>query len=406
MTTPEIPKSLYIFIALAVWLVGCESDRPVPILMFPKANLPFDAIFEVVDTLRIQLDSSDTTVKFIEPWKIIAWGRGLLLLDVANKRVYQIDKNNGAIKRTLARKGTGPGEFQLIIDIAPTISGGFVALDYLRNSVTEYDQSGQVVGVYRLRYEHRAPELIAQSTSGYYIVSANRNLEDGSTMRKYQFLPYPKSAFLNIYTREFQLRNSFSSPRKEFWKTEGIFDRPCMGSFSPFVISGDTVISMLQNGYYEIRFHDMAGNQLKTLQVQSEFFQGFSAKTLADFRFLGEGNSKKPSLNDEEIGGAISSHSLPTALVLNEGVLIIKIVEPFDNYFPQYQKNLERNVHHDIFSYAGGSLKPLCTGLRTDLELLGSNQSGEWYFWRREKSEPPARLCTLLVARTKSSLGK
>ena len=305
--------------------------------------------------------------------------------------VYDQSSNNlvlvnetGELKKIIGKEGKGPGEFSLLSDfIYDDKNNEIYALDFFNSSVLYYKQYNFVKS-FNLSFEHRNPTLILKSPNNSFIIAAEKNLTSGSNNENYNFLDFKDVNYLNIYNNKFKLNYSFLTPDKRLHETKGLLSRPTLTSFSPSCILGDKIITIKQEGFYEIVISDLNGKFIKQYTITQESFKELSNNSLNEIIKL----AKKDESDLEKVGGIIADYTAPLSIFVIKNIIIVYFMEPYDNYFPMYSTKDEKNTYYiDLFKYDQDALTFLYGGIKLDKKIIGTNQDGYIYFVNDEYFE-------------------
>ena len=347
-----------------------------------KNNNKFNDIFELKEVYDIPSLLSQN-IKLLGIDKIFATPNGNFIIYDMNSGYLLLTTKKGDIIKIIGKKGKGPGEFALLSDVIFTNEAKLYALDFIRQEVLYY-QDFEFVRNYKLSYVHRNPTQIIKIPNSKFIIAAERNLEDGASETRYRFLPYKEVNFLNIYDSNFVFRKSFLKPDERLIETEGVLTRVRLTTFVPSCLIEDKIISTTQEGLYNLYIHDLDGNLINEFSIVQENFK------YLDLNLINEYNLNKNNFNNdlETIGKIMASYSAPISIFNLNGILLITILEPYDNYFPMFSTN-ELNLHEyhlDIFKYKNDNLFPMIGGIAINKKIIGV-ADGEYLYMIDKKYE-------------------
>lgn len=340
-----IEKSKIVFFMIClIGIISCHNESVKNnSISFDAKSRSFEKLFSIVDSFSIPTEYSDS-IKIFEINKAYKINNDILLSDSRSGNLLIVSKKGELIK-IIGKKGKGPGEFMNLSDFIVTSDRKILAINALENTLNEYHQEKFVKKI-RLSFEHRIPEQILEISDNRFVICAYRNLENGSTRNNYNFLPYGKSCYLNIYDKEFNLQNGFISPHPKYDETMDCFAVTQINSFSPSVVSNDYIYSMRQDGFYEIIVSDMNGKSINRFSVKQQKFIEFDLNLIQDHKVI----NRRSNYSFEKQGQIIASHSSPTSLHAVKNYLLVTIFAPYDNAFSQYSLSdwPEREYHLDI----------------------------------------------------------
>ncbi len=340
-----------------------------------KNSNTFFSYLEDIDTVKIGVPDE---IQLLSVKKIAPVNEGFSLLDSYNSQIILIDNSFNFVK-TIAKKGTGPGEYNMIADFTTDSRGNLYIVDYLGSEVGEFNSKLKFVKDNRLSFVHRNPEQIGILKDGKFLISAERNLTDGSSLKNYGFLEYSDIKYLNFYDEKYELQNSFLGYNEKLDFTKGLFARPTE-KFAPFAISEDKIYAMTQEGFYVLNIFNSNGEKINSVEIEAENFTKFPLTGINDLSI----SNNQSNYDTQKIGEVIASFSKPVSLHIIEDLLLITILEPHENYFSSmFGGKYERKYHIDIIDVSGGEIKLIASNLQTDFRIAGVN--GRTIFLSKEE---------------------
>ncbi len=368
---------LYMYLIFtALLVISCSKENKInDEIIFEENSKKFEDIFELVETYYIS-STLNKEVKILGINKLFETSNGdFIIYDNANKFLLLIDKA-GKIIKTIGQEGKGPGEFSLLSDFIYTKDEKLFALDFLLKKVI-YFNNFEFIKDYRLSYVHRNPTQILQCPNKEFIIAAERNLIDGSSNDNFQFLSYKDENFLNIYDENFNFKESFFRPNDKLVETDGILTRPRLTSFTPSCLIEDKIISTSQEGFYNLILFNIDGKMNKKYSVTQRNFTYIDLALVSEYKL----NDKNIDPNLEIVGKIMASYSVPISIHKLNNLLIVTILEPYDNYFPMFSTG-ELNTYNyyiDIFKYEKDNIIPVTGGIQLDRKIIGVTNTGEIY---------------------------
>jgi len=383
-----------IIIALALISTICihcnKNDEFTDKISFAKSP-KFNKLFQLKKKITIQGIREDS-LEITEVSKIIKIGDDtFLIFDIYTSSIFMIN-SNGIIKKCIATKGAGPGEFLAISDFCVDSSNAIYVLDYSGRKVGVFNNKGKFIKNYSLSFQHRGPQSISYiKNNDCFVICAQMNLTKHSSKENYSFLNYEDQSYLHIYDNNFRLKKSFFHPLDQLNKTKGRLSRQIEGPFVVTQIIGDKILAFSQEGFYRCNIFDINGKPDKIIQFKSSFFTLLDIRTTQGLKF--DKTAKRWNFSNQKIGKIIASHSSPVALHRINDIFILRIIEPYENLYPQYREQIFYNFHYDIFSFDGSQLAPIATGVKSDLKIVGIDKKGIIYFSPRITLEDSNIVC-------------
>ena len=381
-----IRSFIYLVVAFStIFSFGCGRSGESVSLKLKNCNSDFSRVFQPTDTVIFRAVYPDTD-KVIDVFKVVRMPSGeYLVLDVVSSAIYRTAEDGRIIKKILSR-GRGPGQLMAVADFTIGLKGHLYAIDPLMNKVAEFDSAGNFIRFYQLPYSMRAPVTI-NWTGKSFVVSDYNNLESGSAPKNYKFLEHKDVTFLSLFDTNFVLQSTFLHPLRQLWETGDALFLP-EGVFVPVTLSKNMIIAATQEGFYWLDVFNYSGNLIRKYHIKSPMFSELSEAAIGELKR----QSGLPPM--QKLGQIRASYSSPSRIMSTGDLFVVKVVDPYDNYYPQYSEVLVKTFHYDIFRlYPDGSVSPVCGGLKSDLDVVGaSSDRNEFYF---TKSYMPAKLSEL-----------
>lgn len=136
------------------------------------------------DTLRLSLNplwavggSEDTVFSFsrLFPGQIASGPEGdLLVIDSDRARVLLLTPN-GRLRRTIGRRGAGPGELELPTTVAVTPKGVILVYDAAKRALIRYTATGHPLAPIRLADQGLVQQVYADNESTYVVSTISRD---------------------------------------------------------------------------------------------------------------------------------------------------------------------------------------------------------------------------------------
>lgn len=380
-------KIFFSFLLLTIFIVISCTEKNNQIIPISLSDINNDKNFSDLLTLTEKYNFSSRIgngIKLNEIKKLIVTHEDYFIIyDPSSKNLVLVNKM-GELKHTIGKEGEGPGEFSLLSDfIYDDKNDEIYALDYFRRNVLYYKHYNFVKS-FRLSYEHTNPTMILKSPNNYFIIAADKNLTEGSNNENYNFVEFKDLKYLNIYDNNFNLKYSFLSPDKRLHETEGLLSRTTLTSFSPSCILGDKIITIKQEGFYEVVISDLNGKFIKQYTINQKSFKELDKNSINITIEL----AKKERSDLEKVGEIIANHTVPLSMFVIKNIIIVYLMEPYDNYFPMYTKEDKKNTYFiDLFKYEQDTLTYLYGGIKLDKKIIGTNQDGYIYLTSDEYFE-------------------
>lgn len=391
----RLPTCLSVMLML---LVGCSDQRPQTLstLQFAR-DYQGGVCFDTLRKIEMQIAQNIDTSKFLAISRVRKRKSGDFLVLCYPPSIFHVD-TAGRVQKRIASHGRGPGEFTRLADFALDENDTLFAFGENPLRLTKFDPKGVLLNSRNLQYAHRNAESI-EYHNGAFILGTFTNLRLGSDKDDYGFLPYEKRSYLALYDKQFILRGIFANPSEVLGPTEGLFHRPYV-KFAPFALRPNTgsLFVMLQEGFYVIQEYNIEGKMAKMYEVTSSQFTPLNMSHLSGLSF----NNGRANFTEEKIGSVIASHSSPTAVMATNRWMLVKLIRPYENYFPMYSKIPVPAYYYDLFRFHDGGLKAEITGIEMNLELVGSNfYEDEFYFTRWDYTSTHPTTPTILVLKVK-----
>ncbi len=368
-------KIIYIIlIAFSILLLGCADKTNNNKEVSFNDNENKNEYFETINKIKIDINNADST-KIYSAIKLFEVNdTSLFILDVYSSSLYMIS-NQGRIMKKIGGKGNGPGEFQFVSDFTLDNLKNIYVLDGLGGKVGKFDSTGKFIKNYFVSFTQRIPWKI-QFFNNQFIISAEKNLSDGSTSANYDFLDYSDISYLNVYDNNFKYKFSFFHPVKKLENTQGILNRE-WDTFAPFTIIKNSLIASQQDGFYALYLFNNNYKTIKEINVKTDSFKNINLNEVKGIKIL---SNKMPNISEEKIGKIIGNHSVPLKIFYDQPYLLIEVRNPLPNYFPEYAKDYNPTFHIDVFAFDNGELKPLISNIANQGRLIGIGKNHCFYF--------------------------
>ena len=371
-------KTVYLLL-MAIFFVNCTNEENLNTLRFKKTEKNFEDVFELKETVHIKSNYT-TNVKLYGIDKLIELDDSTIIIsDNAGNSIIKL-KTSGDYK-IIAKAGRGPGEFEYLSDFIVTQDNKIIGIDY-NSFMNIYEINGKFLKKIEMAYEHRLPELISECPDGKLIVAAEKNLVDKSSKDSYKFIEFSKKCYLNLYNNKFKLVKSFLNPDKKFDVTMSHFLRTQQKTFTPFTLIENIIIAMLQDGLYNVYLYNCEGILLKKYKVISDAFTEFDFNLISGHKVV----NGRSNFTIKQKGEICASHSSPVMLHSVGNYILVTIIEPYDNIFPQFS-NGEMNFHIDIFKYENGELIPVISNINSEKKIIGVSNSNTIFMKDRRLDE-------------------
>ena len=373
--------SILIFFNSLIFL-SCKQPQPENTIIFDAKKNKFVEYFQKVKQYKIPRKITNK-INLLGISKLVELSSGnWLVSDNASNQLLLLDENGQLIK-VIGSEGGGPGEFGWLSDFIYANQKIF-ALDFIRQRTLIFSNF-KYETQFPLSYVHRNPELISKTTNGFFVISAERNLKDGSTPNDYGFLEFEDNQYLNVYDSLFNLQHSFLSPDDKIKDTFGVFARAKETTFTPFCVFDDKIIATTQEGFYNIFIYQSDGKLEKKYSVKENSFVKFDLNDAEGLKLI----NGSANFDLEKIGKIIASYSSPISIHKINSYLIFTILDPYDNYFPMYSRleNLDNNYHFDIYKFNDNKLIPIKGGIRTNKRIIGVAKNGDIFLSGNQHKE-------------------
>jgi len=353
-----------ILILLLLILTMCKKEESEVEVILNSGNTEFNDVFKLKEKFKIKTDNKKeydifSINKIIEPND-----SSYIICDNINNTILLISKSDNSSK-IIAKTGIGPGEFEYLADVIFTKGKQIIGIDY-SGFFNVYNASGNFLKKIKMAYEHRTPESITECKNGNLIIGAEKNLIDKSTKDSYHYTNFEERCYLNMYDKNFNLVKSFFNPDSKFDKTMSYFLRTQYKMFAPLTLIDDVIVSMLQDGLYNIYTFTCNGDLIKKYKVVSKNFHEFEFEKLTNHKVI----NGRSNFSIRKKGEVIASHSSPASIYSVNQYILVTIIEPYDNSFPQFSK-MKLSFHLDIFMYKNNELIPMVSGINLDKEIIG-----------------------------------
>lgn len=372
----EIPRRIFtkfsILIAIFSFFSCAENKENFEIVDYENKNKNFEQVFNVIDTITINKNITSKR-KVISITKFIKTSdTSFIFLDGYNHSIYQIN-NNGKILKTIAKKGHGPGEFQIIMDFTIDKKGNLYVVGMSESKIGKFNSNGEFNKFFELSFSHRGPQSIKLLPNGNFLITAKKNLTSNSTKSNYKFVGYEKMTFLHVYSPQFDLIKSFLHPSQKLKKTRGKFARPYYSAFVQYAIYKDKIFALTQEGFYELQIFTTSDyRKTQSFKLFSESFTEFDLNSIRDLKFA----NKSWNYSRKKLGEINASYSRPHYLCNINNIFILEIHDPFDNYYPQYRKKFKTNsFHFDVFRFNKNSIIPIVSNVSGVMKLIGKSEN-------------------------------
>jgi hypothetical protein len=358
-------------IIISIFLFGCNySSKKENTLQFKAQGKKFNETFEIVDSIKININVTDDR-EIVSITKLVKKKDGsFIILDAYNHSLYLVNEK-GEVLKTIARKGRGPGEFNILADFTVDEEGNIYALGMAERKVGKFNSSGDFIKSYEFSFSHRGPQSIEILPNGHFLIGAMKNLTTNSTKKNYEFVDYEEFTFLHVYSPEFKILRSFLSPTPKLKKTRGKFARMFYSPFVQYAVKDGKLFVLTQEGFYTIQTFDANDySKINSYKIESEKFTEFDLRAISDLKFV----NKQWNYSRERLGEINASYSRPHEFYNLGKTFIIEIHDPFDNYYPQYRDTTTNNeFHYDIFEYEEDELIPQITNVSGEYKIIGKN---------------------------------
>ena len=376
---------------LLITVIACsEKVQNKEHISFDKTNGNFNKFFNKEQEYNIPTKFNDGT-KLLNISKIYTSANGNFLISDVMTPSLLIVSRNGKLIKVVGKKGNGPGEFVSLIDfIYDENNNEIITLDFLQNAINLYSDFKFVKKI-RLAFEHRFAGQILKCKNGNIIISALRNLATGSSKDNYTFLPFSENCYLNFYNSKYKLVRSFLNPSKKYNENMIPFARPQLGNYAPSAILEDNkIITMKQEGLYEIFIAECSGKITNHFVVHEPSFVKFDFSLVKEHKLI----NHRSNFKKEKIGEIIASYSSPVSIYMLSNYVLVTIMDPYDNYFPQFSVSGwdERTYHLDIFKYENGELIPIIGGIKMGQKIVGVTENNSILCINRRFKQDPEKI--------------
>jgi hypothetical protein len=152
--------------------VECIHNPETPI--HPEKTVTF------VEDLSINTEDKDGNIIFIEPWLSFVDDNENIYIIERRDQVIKVFKSDGKQIKTIGAKGSGPGEFQVIMpnNLAITKDGKLIAHDATSRRTSIFDSSGRFLKSFHWRTRYGKYLLTKESS---FIICTLENIGDAST---------------------------------------------------------------------------------------------------------------------------------------------------------------------------------------------------------------------------------
>jgi len=361
-------KIYFLLIIISLLFTSCGGDKDYTVLSFPTKNKNFDDVFKIESTINVKTKNIDS-IKIFSIFKLKEINSNeYLIVDAIGRSTYLID-SIGVVTKRISKPGQGPGELNYVLDFAFDDDGNLYLLDPIQNIIAMYDSSFKFIKNFHLSYEHRLSYELRYA-NGYFFISSQKNLDKNSTATNFSFLKYSENTFVMVYDKNFKLLDSFLNPVKEMLETEGVLALS-RENFSPFMIHNTKIYTMTEEGFYLISIFNLNYKVVSKFEIESSKFKKIDLNRVKNIKIV----NKKLVNSLEDIGNLVASYTTPVSLDALNDNLIISMQQPFGNYYPEFDKDVEKKYYYDIFKIENKGVKPRFSTIETEKRIVGVSQN-------------------------------
>jgi hypothetical protein len=376
-------NSLIIIGILLIFSFGCKNDEIEvelanvtyeEVMYNEEEKYSFDKYFHLIEEFSFNMIQDDDH-KILEFTKVIEKKNGeLLILDRYATSMYLVD-TGGILKKRFARKGEGPGEFQVISDFCLDDNEDIYILD-IKNRVSKFSYNLEFIKSFELSFFLRAPERIMYLGNDKFLITAYQNLSEGSTKNDYEFLEYDKKNYLHIYNSKFDKIISFGKLSSELRNTKGRLSRS-IGQFISNSLWLKRIITVSQEGFYNMKIYTTEGKLERIIEFSNNKFKSINLNITKDLKF----SNNSWNYNQEKIGQIIADHSTIRDIHKIGKYYVLTIYSPYENFYPQFRTKLyDDNFHYDIFYFDNKEINPAASNIEGRYKLIGVGLNNTSYF--------------------------